>query len=159
MLDLIAFPDHSRVWIYSSDRLIPDEKIPEIHHEIQKFVKDWTSHQEELVASGGILHNYFIVLVVDENKNPPGGCSIDKSVHFVQKLAERNNVDFFNRKVVHYIQNEEVLSILLDELPNAYSSGNIQDATLFFNPLVNSKSEFIKNWLVPLQQSWIKRFA
>ena len=106
MLDLLAFPDHSRVWIYSSDQEIPDQSIPEIHQEIQAFAKNWLSHGSGLKATGGILHNYFIVLLVDEISNKPGGCSIDTSVKFIQSIGEKYNVNFFNRRIFHYIKNE-----------------------------------------------------
>ncbi|MEO6189842.1 MAG: hypothetical protein ABIO44_05145, partial [Saprospiraceae bacterium] len=87
MLDLLAFPDDSRIWIYASDKIIPDKQVSEIHSSIQEFTKSWQSHQQDLAATGGILHNHFIILVVNENKNSPGGCSIDKSIHYVQSLG------------------------------------------------------------------------
>ena len=115
------------------------------------------SHASGLKATGGILHNYFIVLVVDEQINKPGGCSIDSSVRFIKSIGEKYNVDFFNRNIFHYIQNEEILSIEKSNLDTAYQSKKITDDTLFFDPLVDSKITFIKQWLKPFGNSWHKR--
>ena len=157
MLDLLAFPDHSKVWIYASDKFIDDTDIPNIHYEIKQFADQWVSHASGLKATGGILHNYFIVLVVDEQINKPGGCSIDSSVRFIKSIGEKYNVDFFNRNIFHYIQNEEILSIEKSNLDTAYQSKKITDNTLFFDPLVDSKITFIKQWLKPFGNSWHKR--
>jgi hypothetical protein len=45
MLDLIAYPDTSKVWIYPSDQCIEDTLILEIYQSIQQFTRQWTSHQ------------------------------------------------------------------------------------------------------------------
>ncbi len=159
MLNLIAFPDHSRVWIYTADKMIDDKFIPQVHRSIQEFVSKWHSHQQELVASGGILHNRFIVFIVDESKNAPGGCSIDKSVHFVQQLGTQLNIDFFNRNIIYYIQQEEILPTSLIELTSLSQQGKINQETKFFDPLVPNKKEFMQNWLKPLNTSWLNRFV
>ena len=157
MLDLLAFPDHSRVWIYSSDQEIPDQSIPEIHQEIQAFAKNWLSHGSGLKATGGILHNYFIVLLVDEISNKPGGCSIDTSVKFIQSIGEKYNVNFFNRRIFHYIENEMVKSIAQENLKQSMDSHLINEESLFFDPLVDTKIKFIQHWLNPLKDSWHKK--
>ncbi|NOT38652.1 MAG: hypothetical protein HOP11_14865 [Saprospiraceae bacterium] len=158
MLNFIAFPENSRIWIYSSDRIISDDKIPYVHNTIQEFTNSWTSHQQGLVAGGGILHNFFIVLVVNEELNTPGGCSIDKSVHFIQDLGKKLQVDFFNRMMVHYIQNEEVHVIHLEKISEVLKAGVMNENTLFFNSLVSNKKDFINQWLTPLKDSWINKF-
>ncbi|MEP7195663.1 MAG: hypothetical protein ABI851_04040 [Saprospiraceae bacterium] len=159
MLDLLAFPDASRIWIYASDKRIPDNFIPDIHSVIQNFNNTWHSHQQELVSTGGILHNYFIVLVVDESKNIPGGCSIDKSVHFIQDLSKQYQVDFFDRMNCHYLENEEVKTIKLQDLDDAIKQNRITENTLFFDSLVSSKSQFLSEWLKPLSKSWLNKFV
>lgn len=159
MLDLIAFPEHSRIWIYGSDQELPVDRIFDIHDQIQDFISHWHSHQIGLVATGGILHNYFVILVVDESKNPPGGCSIDKSVHFIQNLGQQYSVNFFNRSIFHYLDSDRVMTVPLSLLPEYYEEGRIKNSTLFFNNLVNTKSDFINNWIQPLEKSWHFRFC
>ncbi len=158
MLDLISFPDHARLWIYGSDQKIADPLIPKLFNQIHSFSKNWVSHNSGLRSSGGILHNYFAILIVDEDWNKPGGCSIDSSVHFIQSLEKEYQLQFFNRDIFHYLNQDNVVTIHKDSLAEAYSTGSIHDESLFFDPLVNTKSAFQKEWVKPLHASWQKRF-
>ena len=159
MMDLLSFPDNARVWIYASDQQIPDTKVDAVHEQIIAFTKQWTSHQQSLKATGGLLHQYFLIFVVDDGINKPGGCSIDSSVKFVQKLGDELGVDFFNRNIFYYIEDENVHAIYKDEISSAYQAGIINDNTLFFDSLVQTKGEFQQQWLKPLSHSWQKRFV
>lgn len=71
MMDLISFPDYSRVWVYGSDRKIPESLIWELNNKIYLFSQDWISHQKALRATGGLLHAYFLILIVDQQVNQP----------------------------------------------------------------------------------------
>ncbi len=154
MMDLLSFPDNARIWIYAADHEIPKDKVSEVHNRIFDFTKEWSSHQQALKATGGLLHNYFIVFVVDDGYNKPGGCSIDSSVRFIKSMGEELNVDFFNRTVFYYLDNETVQVISKDDLPKALDEGRINESTLFFDTLVQTKLDFQKHWLKPLKQSW-----
>lgn len=157
-MDLLAFPDHSRVWIYASDTAIDDPLIPDLFFEVQQFTRSWVSHQEDLKATGGILHNRFLVLLVDEIINKPGGCSIDKSVHFIQQLGLSYNVDFFNRELLFYLDKDLIQQTNIHKVAELYEQQLVQNETLFFDNLVSNKKDFIEHWLKPLNESWIKRF-
>ncbi len=158
MNDIISFPDDSRIWIYASNKRIDESQIPEVQAAIKTFSKQWTSHREDVRATGGLLHAYFVLLVVDENVNKPGGCSIDASVQFIRELGSKLSCDFFDRHLFHYLKDERVYSIHSNMLTEAYEKGLITDSTLFFDNLVTSKQEFQKNWLKPLKESWHKKF-
>jgi len=154
MMDLLSFPDNARIWIYAADREIQDDKVTAIHNRIVDFTREWSSHQQALKATGGLLHNYFVVFVVDDGHNKPGGCSIDSSVRFVKSLGEELNVDFFNRTVFYYLDNETVKVISKEDLPEALDEGRINESTLFFDTLVQTKVNFQKHWLKTLKKSW-----
>jgi len=157
MLDLISFPDSARVWVHQADALIPDEQLAEVHNHVMNFAKSWVSHNKDLAATGSILHNRFVVLVVDETKVGASGCSIDKSTHFLQALGHTYSVDFFNRHVYTYIKDDELHTVSQDELKKLYDDGSLDDETLIFDNLVNSKEIFLDRWVVPIGKSWIKR--
>lgn len=158
MQNFLAFPDDARIWIYSSDRRIPVKQVENLQSDIASFAKHWQSHQIDLVATGGLFHQYFIVFVVDESKNPPGGCSIDKSVHFLQQLEKKYDIGLFNRTIVYYLKDDTINTLSLNELSEAYHEKVIDINTLFFDPLVKTKSEFLSGWLKPLEKSWHKKF-
>ncbi len=154
MMDLLSFPENSRVWIYGADQKIPEHLVNAIQEKIVNFTKDWSSHQQALKATGGLLHNYFVVFVVDDGYNKPGGCSIDSSVRFIRSLEAELNVDFFNRNIFYYLDQENIISISRNDLPGALRDGIISEDTLFFDTLVQTKLDFQKSWLKPMKQSW-----
>lgn len=159
MTDLLSFPDHSRVWIYGANQAIDPNMITELNEEIFKFAKNWSSHQVAVKATGGLLHGFFVVLIVDETGNKPGGCSIDGSVQFIRNLGVKANVDFLNRQIVYYLEDEEVRCLPLRNLKEAFASREIHPDTLFFDTLVQDKFQFQNAWLKPLKDSWQMRFV
>jgi len=158
MMDLISFPDHSRVWIYASDKEIPEALIWDVNNKIYSFSQQWISHQKALRATGGLLHGYFLILVVDQQANQAGGCSIDESVRFIQNLGASYQLDFFNRNLFYYLKESSVKTISRSELLNAEIPVDINQDTLFFDNLVMDKISFQKNWLKPLKDSWHSKF-
>lgn len=159
--DLIALDNRSRVWIYQSDQELPAEARYEIQDYLFQFLSQWTAHHAELKSYGNVFHDQFLTLFVDETTAPASGCSIDSSVHFVQQLGQKYNVDFFNRMIFSYLDEaqEKVITLSKDDFKTAYANGTIHDETLVFDNLVKTKDQFLKEWLKPLKDSWHKRFV
>ena len=76
----------SKVWMYQSSRPLSPEEQQRINVEMQAFARQWTAHNQQLKAWGGVLEDRVLVLMVDETVAGASGCSIDKSVHFMQDL-------------------------------------------------------------------------
>lgn len=155
--DLIALPDTSRVWIYQSPVMIDDDTTEKIKADIYDFTMQWASHGQELDCYGHLFHYQFLVLVVD-GSNLPSGCSIDSSVHFIQGLNEKYNVDFLDRMTFTYLEEDHVHSLPSTDFKSAVSDGKINEHTLVFNNLVDNKTDFLEKWIVPVNESWHKRF-
>lgn len=159
MQNLIALDENSKVWLYHSDRVFSEEEALEIKQKIFEFVRSWVSHNRSLKAYGNLFHRRIIALFVDETKAGASGCSIDTSVHFLKNLGQEYQADFFNRMIFSYVENEEVFTVTAQEFKELYSQGKINDDTLVFDNLVKLKGEFIKNWVKPLNTSWLERFV
>jgi len=159
--DLIALDDRSRVWIYQSDKALPDEARYEIQEYLFQFLSQWTAHSAALKSYGNVFHDQFLTLFVDETGAAASGCSIDSSVRFVQQIGEKYNVDFFNRMIFSYLDEEQKKIITMSnvEFKKAYANGVINDDTLVFDNLVKTKDQFLKEWLKPLKDSWHMRFV
>lgn len=156
-MDLISFPGASRVWVFQANKPLPDTVLTEVHYRVMDFSEYWTSHQKQLKATGSILHNRFVVLVVDQTQAGASGCSIDKAMHFVQSLGHHYQTDFLNRHYYTYVQNNHLFTVHADELRRLYQQSIIDDETLVYDNLVNNKDDFIKSWTKPIGESWIKR--
>lgn len=158
--EFATFSDSARVWIYQADRLLIEEECDSINKAVRPFCESWVSHNNQLSAYGAVIRNAFLLLMVDEVKsNKASGCSIDSSVHFVQQLGATMNVDFFNRMCFAYHSESGIQIVNNQEFKNAFDSNQINESTLVYNNLVQSKNELLTNWVVPLQDSWHKRFV
>lgn len=157
MKTIANLDDQSKVWIYQADRTFDPSETEEIQAYLNKFTQQWTSHNNALLAKGMLLNNRHIVLIVDETAAGASGCSIDKSVAFIKWLGQKYHTDFFNRHLFSYVENGFIKMISQSELSEAYGDGLINDDTLMFDNLINTKKAFEERWLVPLKDSWFKR--
>lgn len=153
------FPDTARVWIYQSDKPWTDANAAAIERSTQAFAQQWVSHNNQLSAFGKVFHNQFVVLMVDERQAGASGCSIDKSVHFMQALEQEYGISLFDRMTFTYKEGDKVATATRAEFAALYKAGKINDETLVFDNLVNTKADFEGAWLKPLGQSWHKRMV
>lgn len=160
MTNKSGFSEASRVWIYQSDRAFSEEETKELNQELADFAAKWTSHQQQLRAHGAVLYQRFLVLMVDDVMGSgASGCSIDSSVRFMQDVAAKYKVDLFDRLNFAYLQNEEVKVVRKEDLSEKVQAGEINEDTLFFDNLVKTKAGLSDKWLVPLKDSWHRRFV
>lgn len=158
-LSYINFADDSKVWIYQSNRPFTEEEKATLKEEIHAFANQWVSHNQALTAFGMLMHNQFIVLMVDETGAGASGCSIDKSVHFIKAVEQKYQVQLFDRMTFAYIEGERVKTMTKQEMSEWYQQGILTDETMVFNNLVKNRAEFEQGWVVPLGESWHKRFV
>ena len=159
MRNLLAYPDESRVWIYQAEKPFVEGDIIHINEDIDHFCDQWTSHNRDLRALGGVMHDLFVVLVVDETMASTSGCSIDKSVAFVKSLEQKYDRKLLERNNIAWLDGDEQLHITpLAELKEAISAGRMSLNTPVFDNLVATRKEYISRWTVPLGASWMKRF-
>ncbi|HLS29356.1 MAG TPA: hypothetical protein VK021_00725 [Flavobacteriaceae bacterium] len=151
-------PDSARVWVYQANRKFTDEEVNELRSELENFVQEWTVHGADLSGSFDIRYNRFIVLGVDENFAATSGCSIDSSVHFIQHLQEKFDVDLLDKMNVTFRQGEYIAHKELKDFGKMVKDRAVSPDTIVFNNLVNTKGELEEHWEVPLKESWHKRF-
>lgn len=149
---------NSRVWVYQSNKKLDPVQLVSINNSLENFIKNWTAHNQSLKASYQIRYNRFIILMVDESQAGASGCSIDASVHFLQKLEKEHGIELFNRMLFAYEEDYEVFCLERVEFEKALQKGKITRETLVFNNLVRTKSELDNMWRVPLKESWFGNY-
>ena len=160
MRNLLAFPDESRVWIYQANQPFEDADIPNVNEDIDRFCEQWTSHNKDLKAIGGVMHDQFVVLVVDESHASTSGCSIDKSIAFIKNLEQKYNRSLLERDKIAWLdENEQIHTLKLADLTKAIAEGKLDMNTKVFDNLVATRRDYISRWTVPLGSSWMKRFT
>ncbi|MBU2915844.1 hypothetical protein [Reichenbachiella agariperforans] len=151
-------PDNARVWIYQADRILNTEDVQTITEESNRFLEGWAAHGAALKSSFKILHNKFLIVSVDESFNQASGCSIDASVGLVKTLEQKLKLSFFNRSQVCFIINDEVFESTITEIKSLIQEGKINRETLTFNNLVPTIKGLQEDWVVPAEDSWLKRY-
>jgi hypothetical protein len=155
-VDSSLMPSDSRIWIYQASRALSEQEISVITERSKQFMETWTAHDNVLRASFAIRHHHFLIIMIDKNYTEASGCSIDKSVHFILSLEKEFHIEFMNRMLFAYMNSDRVEVVSKKEFGNLLLQGKLNDDTIVFNNLIQTKEEMYKNWEVPLKSSWHK---
>ena len=150
-------PPHARVWVYQSTTEFTPEQHAAIVGKARQFVAGWASHGTALQAAIEVLHKRFIVVAVDEQHAMASGCSIDKSVHFMQALEQEFGLKLFDRMQVAYRDGEAIATSNMHDFGDLLANGTLPSSTKVFNNMVNTLADFQSKWEVPVTESWHAR--
>ena len=148
----------ARVWIYQANRKFSDEEVGILTETLKAALEGWEAHGHPLTASGKIFEHRFVVIAVDESKELPSGCSIDKSVHWLQEIGARLSVDFFDRSLAYLDDNNNVETIPVLKIKQAVTDQIITPYTTIFDNQVATKAQWMKRWKIPASDSWLSRY-
>ncbi|MCM4150971.1 ABC transporter ATPase [Arenibacter sp. N53] len=158
LVEFNTLPDESRVWIFQASRSFSEEELQQLRQELDTFIADWTAHGSDLRAGYEIRYNRFIILALDQSLNAASGCSIDASVHFIQGLEKKYNMELLDKMNVSYKQGEFVAYKTLVDFKKMAKQKAVSKNTIVFNNLVTNKHEYLNHWEVPAEESWHARF-
>ncbi|MEX8546707.1 MAG: ABC transporter ATPase [Mucilaginibacter sp.] len=153
----MEFSPASKVWVYQADRELSEQETAQLQPQLNQFASSWTAHNQQLKAAAQVVYNRFIVLVVDESHAGASGCSIDKSVRFLQDVEQEFAINLFDRFNTAYLEADKIQSATREELEELLRTGKINGETIVFNNLVNNLQDFETKWQVPLKNSWHAR--
>jgi hypothetical protein len=151
-------PLESKIWIYQSNRKFTEEEFDSIENELKPFVDSWAAHGTGLEASYLLKYNRFIILAVNQEVQMATGCSIDKSVEFIQSIEKKYAVDLLDKMNVTFKLGEHIAHKTLIDFKKMAKDKAVTEKTIVFNNLVNSIEEWNDNWEVPAGESWHSRF-
>jgi len=150
-----TFPQHARTWAYQSSRDLSDAEAAELRTLARTFTNEWHSHGAPLKAAADVLYNRFLIMMVDEDANAAGGCSIDSSVQQIRSIQQKLNIDLLNRMDLAYLNSDnELETVHASKIADAFEHGALTEETTVFNNMVTSKAELEKEWRIPLVKSW-----
>lgn len=150
----MEFSSHSRVWIYQSDRELTASEAQEAQVLLDNFTRNWTAHNNQLLAKAEIRYNRFLILFVDESKAGASGCSIDKSVHFMKQLERHFGINLFDRFNLAYRDGDTIKSASRQQFEDLIKEGKINSDTIVFNNTVQNIADLRIKWEVPFKESW-----
>lgn len=158
LVDFNELPDESRVWVYQASRSFTEGELGEIKKGLEAFIEEWTAHGSDLKAGYDIKYNRFITLALDQSQTAASGCSIDASVHFIQYLERKFEVQLLDKMNVSYKQGDHVVYKPLSDFKKMAKEKAVSKQTIVFNNLVVDKYEYMNHWEVPASESWHGRF-
>lgn len=151
------FSPESRVWVYITDRPLEDAEVQVAQDALNTFVRQWTAHNQALKATAEVFGNQFVILMVDESQAGASGCSIDKSIHFLEALGHQLRVDFFERMRFAWVDGNSLQFGDREAIRVRAQTGQSDGNTLMVNTLVQTKKDLQEKWLTPFAQSWHRR--
>ncbi|QRR02635.1 hypothetical protein [Dyadobacter sandarakinus] len=149
---------NARVWIYQAGRKLTDHEAGVITETLKSALDLWEAHGKALTASGKVFEHRFVVIAVDERDELPSGCSIDKSVHWLQEIGARMNIDFFDRSLAYLDAHNEVQTVPVASIKQAVTSEVIVPSTVIFDNQVATKAQWMNRWKTPAAGSWLSRY-
>lgn len=158
LVDFKTLPESARIWIYQANRSFTDDELGSIQKELDTFIMDWTAHGADLKAGYEIRYKRFLILALDQSLNAASGCSIDASVHFIQHLEKKYNVELLDKMNVSYKQGDYIAYKPLMDFKKMAKQKAVSPNTIVFNNLVANKGEYLEHWEVPASESWHSRF-
>ncbi len=147
---------NSRVWIYQADRAFSPKENIEIKELLDHFVDQWTTHGDKVKGFASVFFDRFIVFMADETDFMVSGCSKDSSVRLVKSIEEKYKISLFDRQLLLFLKNEELMQIALAEVSSSIQNNLINEHSHFFDNTVLTKQEFESNWIKQLKNSWLK---
>jgi hypothetical protein len=151
------FNDSSKVWIYQSSRLFLMSEALEIETILEQFVSEWKSHGDTVKGYANLFFGQFIILMADETATGVSGCSTDSSVRLVKEIEQKFNVQLFFIHFLEFFVKDKIQLLPLSQLGYAAENEFIKAESLYFNNTVLTKSELLKNWIIPVKESWLSK--
>lgn len=157
---LSHFSPESRVWVYTASRKLSSQEVDFAQKQLDTFCRQWTVHNQTLQACAEVFNGQWLILMVDETYAGASGCSIDKSVHFLEDLGQAMDIDFFERMRFAWVdQQGQTCMADRETFVALVKDGSIGADTPVVNTLVQTKRELAEKWLLPFGASWHRRLV
>lgn len=152
-------PFNARLWVFQSERPLNADELDFIDSNMDLFTPSWAAHGNQLFAAHKLLHERFLIVILDENKAGASGCSIDKLMNLVAAFEQKLGLSLRDRMGVYYRQDEEIRKTDINSLKSLKASGEITGGTKVFNPLITRYEELFAAFEIPLEKSWHAKFT
>ena len=146
--------ENSRVWIYQANRVLNIDEENRILRILKDFTSQWQAHGHSLAVLGEVIHHQFIIISVNEEVAGATGCSIDKSVYLMKEIEKEFDITLFDRFRIAYRDGENIINCGREEFENLIKKGAINQDTVVFNNVIQSRKDLQTSWEIPIKDSW-----
>lgn len=149
--------EEARVWVYPSSRKFYPQELDELSKKLTDFITSWKQDDENFKASFQFLHNRFIIFLAEEDSQLTN-TDIDQQVSFILQLQQEYEVELLDKMNVCFKQGEFIQYKNVKEFKKLLKSKSVNDKTIVFDNLIQTKHEIENYWEVPITESWYNRF-
>ena len=145
-----SLPRTSRVYYYPSSRKFYPDEIPVLTSKIEDCCNDL----DKCKIGYKLVHNRFLIFFVSD-VTPLSIEQNDKLVQFVLDLEKEFDIDLLDKVNVCFKQGEFVQRKEMKDFKKLLKNRSVSGRTVVFDPMINSKDEFLTSWEAPLSESWL----
>ena len=156
---ITAIDESSKLWVYTISPKLSAVQEVELLKDLDYFCEHWTAHNKELKAFYKIIHGTILILGVDEHLNSASGCSIDKSVHFLEEIEKKYNISLFNRMLFNVVNDQqEIKTYSKKEFEQLLENNSIKPDSKVINNLATEVKTWNEQGVQLFSQSWMSNF-
>ncbi len=158
MVSFEALPDGSRLWVFGVERALAGADREAFLSAVDQFLETWEAHGVPLTCGRDWRWERFLLVAVDEDSEPPSGCSIDAMVGVLKKQERRLGMQIIDNTPVWFVADGEVRRVSRQDFHRLAEEGAVgPDTVVFDNTVTRLKDARAGRWEVPARESWHQR--
>jgi hypothetical protein len=153
-------PDHSRVWVFGSDRTLDADQSKTLMSTVDPFLQQWKAHGAELTVGRDWRAGRFLTIAVDQTTAGASGCSIDGLFRALKSLESKLGASMVTSGLIFYKDSTgAVQSVDRETFTELGVRGEIGPETRVFDTTVTSLAEWRARFELVLRDSWHAKLA
>ena len=151
-----SISNKAKVWVYILSDQIDKLNSKKLEEKLISLCDNWKSHGVPINSTYLIFKNQFILLFAEENN--VSGCSIDSTYNYLRKSLNQLNMSLdSNSKIGIFIDNKILLKDR-NSIINLINKKLINKSNKMINTTVLNKEDYLKNWILSINDSWLNNF-
>ena len=143
----------SRAWVYILSEEISEKNKNKLNEYLKNVCEDWQSHGSIIKSSFLISKNRFILLFAEENT--VSGCSIDASFSKLRKILNHLEIGLDSNSKIGIFKKEKMYFFDRIGIIKSIKNKTLERKDLMINTTVKNKEEYMNNWIIKIEDSWL----
>jgi hypothetical protein len=152
-----SLPDASRVWVFGSDKALPEEKADVLLKGVDEHLESWKAHGAPLTVGRQWRDDRFVVVAVDQSTAGASGCSIDGLFRVLQSLERETGANLVGGGRVFYRDHHgQVQCAARADINALIADGSITRDSVVFDTTLTDLGTFRACFETCAKDSWVK---
>ena len=148
--------DKARAWVYILSKDLKNNITKVLEKHLIEICENWKSHGSLINSSFVIYRNRFVILFAEENT--VSGCSIDSTNNNLRKILNQLSIGIdSNSKIGIFINNKIIFNNRI-KVVDLIRKKEIKLSNKMINTTINNKKDYLNNWILDIDKSWLNNF-